>query len=344
MAVACDADTADPPDGVGGDKNPAGEGGQSPTGGGGRRSDSATGGKTTGGGPRQTGGTGGSPKTTYDCDAFHGWGGDDWGSAGWGGNAPDGAAGYGGSVGSCGSSLYSGSGIFVALEDNSIGIQGAFYILEDSVDGDANITGTESPPLPHTDLVPSHGGSDVDGVSKFDQNTTKLCVSGFVPQVTDETGETPPICSPSIAQTEAGACQWDAIWGGGIGLLLNATEDDPPIKGSWDATTADAGEPVTGFVFALSGDVGAAEIRFYARVQGSDDNFCYVLPPTKKPIGPTPVPVAVRLTDLVYQCWNPDGKKKLDLTQLESVHWLIVSSHQASYEVTDFCIESLSWY
>lgn len=245
-----------------------------------------------------------------------------------GGTASGGGGNATGSGGAAPSNLlFNGSTAWVDGTSNTVGIQGAFFILEDSVkDGDP-----VEDSLMHTDFTPDTGGTN-DPISTFDDMTLKPCVSGTAVQVTDETGATG--CNAAAAETEPGACQWSAQWGGGIGLNLNETGGEDSMQGVWDALAAG----VTGFTFTVSGDAGGAVLRFKAKNEGSDEDFCKaftIVPGT---------PVSIALSELTHQCWGTTGTQVLGLTNISQLQWQVVTDAAASHTVTNLCIENLSWY
>lgn len=253
-----------------------------------------------------------------------------------------GGTGSGGETGSGGGAttniLFEGSGTWVEGDGNTVGIQGAFFILEDSV----KLEELVEDGLPHTDFTPDTGGTGMGAldVSKFDDTTVKPCISGTVPQVTDETGATG--CDAAAAETEPGACQWSAQWGGGIGLNLNETGEGPngemSDKSPWNSLTANAGAKVTGFTFTVSGSAGGATLRVKATNVGSEEDFCKsftIVPDT---------PVTVALADLKHQCWGSTGTELLDMENIEALQWQVVSDQNEAHTVTNLCIENLSWY
>lgn len=209
------------------------------------------------------------------------------------------------------SQVFGGSGTWIDMSENTVGIQGAFFVLEDSMaDGTAVDDG-----LTHTDLEPD----------EFDEDTEKPCVNGTVAQVTDASGEE---CDP--AGTD---CEWSAIWGGGLGLNLNETGGDMSEKSTFDA----AANGVSGFGFTLSGDTGGAIVRFKAKMEGSDSDFC-----SQVKVGEA---VTVDLADLEHNCY-PGGEQTetLDTSKLVQLEWQIVPTAEESYTVTDFCVEEVGYY
>lgn len=209
------------------------------------------------------------------------------------------------------SQIFGGSGTWIDMSENTVGIQGAFFVLEDSMkDGVAVDDG-----LTHTDLAPD----------EFDMDTEKPCVNGTVAQVTANDGGE---CDP--AGTD---CEWSAIWGGGIGLNLNETGGDMSVKSTFDA----AANGITGFGFTLSGDTGGAIVRFKAKMEGSDSDFC-----SQVKVGEA---VTVDLADLEHNCY-PGGEatETLDTSKLVQLEWQIVPTADESYTVTDFCVEEVGYY
>ena len=228
--------------------------------------------------------------------------------------------------------LFEGNGTWVNGADNTVGIQGAFFILEDGVKDGTPVGDT----LMHTDFTADTGALEECGVSKFSSETVKPCISGTAVQVTDETGATG--CNASAAEDVAGACQWSAQWGGGIGLNLNETGEGPngeeSVKSPYNANE----NMVKGFTFVASGDAGGATLRVKATNAGSEEDFCKaftIVPGT---------PVTVQWSDLKHQCWGSTGTQVLDLTNLEALQWQVVTDQNDPHTVTNLCIESISWF
>jgi len=247
-----------------------------------------------------------------------------------------GAAGTGGDTSTGGAAptnlIFNGSTAWVPGDMNAVGIQGSFFILEDSV--------KDAMPIPadglmHTDFTADSGGSE-DPVSSFTDATLMPCISGNAVQVTDETGATG--CNAAGPETDPGACQWSLQWGGGIGLNLNETGGENSTQGVWNALTANNGGPVTGFTFLVSGEAGGATLRFKAKNEGSDEDFCKaftIVPDT---------PVTIALSELVHQCWGTAGTQVLNLENISQLQWQVVTDAAASHTVANLCIQSLSWY
>lgn len=209
-----------------------------------------------------------------------------------------------------GTLIFTGSGSWIdgAGPAEPFGIQGAFFVLEDSVKDGVPV----SDGLTHTDLTPDEFGEGVNP-----------CVSGTVAQVTDAAGEK---CDAAGSD-----CEWSAIWGGGIGLNLNETGGESSMQGSLDLT----GAGITGFSFKLSGDVEGATVRFKVKDQPNEDqDFCASVPPS----GVT----TVRFDELKHECWGSDGTLSVDLTQALQLQWQIVTTASRDYNVTDFCIDELA--
>jgi len=199
---------------------------------------------------------------------------------------------------------------------NTVGIQGAFYILEDAVKEGALIEGDG---LVHSDFDdaanPTPGVIDA---SKFDDTTPAPCISGVAAQVkaADPAAEKP----------------YSEIWGGGIGMNLNEVGGEGSTPMPYDAVAAG----VAGFEFTVSGDVQGATVRFKATQAGLTDDFC-------KTISVVPgQTVKVLLNELEHSCWEPDGVL-LDTTKLEAIQWQIVTKDSTAYTITNFCVNSLAW-
>jgi hypothetical protein len=258
------------------------------------------------------------------------------GPVGTGGDTPAGtggeAAGTGG--GATSNALFTGTGTWIPRDSNLIGIQGAFYILEDSVKDDVAVEDD----FMHTDFTADTGNVDEMGVSKFTEgDTLKPCISGTVPQVVDEMMMTG--CNDALAEDQPGACQWSKQWGGGIGLNLNEEGGDGSVPMPWDALTANEGGPIMGFKFMASGNAGGATLRVKAKNPGDETDYCkaFTIVPG--------VEVTVALSDFKPDCWSATSDKPpLTLTAIESLQWQVVSSKAMGYTVENLCIESLSWY
>lgn len=214
--------------------------------------------------------------------------------------------------------IFDGMGTWVGEEGpaGQFGIQGAFFVLEDSVkDGVAVEDGLE-----HTDLTPD----------SFDETTAKPCVSGTVAKVTTADGGE---CNGAAAAGAADACEWSAQWGGGIGLNLKETGGEDSVQGTVDLTAAG----VVGFAFEVSGSVTGTSpvVRFKVTDEPNDgEDFCASIR-----LGQSNT---VMLSDLQHQCWGSSGTLSLDLTKAKQLQWQIVSSQNSAYEVADFCIENIS--
>ncbi len=210
--------------------------------------------------------------------------------------------------------IFSGEGTWVDLTENTIGIQGAFFVLEDSMKDGVLVADS----LPHTDLTPD----------EFDDMTAMPCVSGTVAQVTNSAGEVDCNWGDATATPET-VCQWDAQWGGGIGFNLSETGGEGSVKSPWDATAAG----VTGFVVKTSGNAEGATIRFKAK-DTTEQEFCYEIE-----LG---VEEAVSFSDFQHECWGTSGTAVLDTTQLVQLEWQVVSSETAGYAVSNFCVDGIA--
>jgi hypothetical protein len=210
--------------------------------------------------------------------------------------------------------LFDGEGTWIDSADNNRGIQGSFFVLEDSMkDGDP----VPADDLWHTDLSPD----------AFDEDTAAPCVSGVIGAVTDIDGEE---CDP---RDQGGTeCEWSAVWGGGIGVNLNETGGEDSDVDTWSATAAG----VEGFSFQTSGSLSGAVLRFKAKMAGSDEDFCKDI---------TVGDVSVDLSELRHNCFAGGvATQALDLTKLEQLNWQIVSDANTSFTVTDFCVDGLEAY
>jgi hypothetical protein len=240
------------------------------------------------------------------------------GGAAAGGDGAVGGAPTGGAAGLTNDIPLGGS--YTSGDTNTVGIQGAFYILEDSVKDGALVP---EDGLVHSDFDDASAPTlDVIDASTFSATTPKPCISGTAQQAIDPAapvGTEPP---------------YDKIWGGGIGMNLNTPTGEGTSPMAYDATA----HGVAGFEFQVSGTVAAgATVRFKATQVGMSEDFCKAI---------TVVPgttVKVLLSELKHMCWGDDGTLVLDTTQLEALQWQIVTGKDASYKVTDFCVEKLGW-
>jgi hypothetical protein len=206
-------------------------------------------------------------------------------------------------------------GAWTPLDQNAAGIQGAFYILEDSA-ADGAVVPADG--LVHSDFDPVSATDTATEPSKFDDGTTSICISGTAAQVTDPANPaTPP---------------YDKIWGGGIGMNLSQ-DDDGGAPMPFDASA----KGITGFEFKMTGDVQSATIRFKATQAGLVEDFC-----AKITILPGQ-PIQVRFADLTHMCWGTDGTMTLDVTQLEAIQWQIVTGTASPYNITNFCVTELGY-
>jgi len=285
LAIACDQGTTGIP------VQPPGAGGAPTTGAGGAPTTGAGGGTTTGAG----GGT--TTDTTTET-------------------------GTGGLANTDGEALLDTANVsWVDGAANTKGIQGAFFVLEDSMkDGVLVEDG-----LTHTDLAPDDFA-----------DATTLCVTGTVAAVTTADKME---CDAADGEDTATGCQWSAIWGGGIGLNLNETGDtldengeviEESVQTVWDGTTS------TGFSFNISG-VFDGTMRFKGKMKDSDDDFC------------TPVEFGDNKIDMsqwAYSCWDESlaAEKTIDLTQLWQIQWQLVTKQNTEYTGVEFCLNSLSVY
>jgi hypothetical protein len=222
----------------------------------------------------------------------------------------------GGGTDPVGGTIFDGAGSWVDGTTNTKGIQGSFFVLEDSMKDGVLVVDT----LQHTDLTPD----------EFDENTPKPCVTGRVAPVTATDGVTE--CGFNAGDAE---CDW-GTWGGGIGFNLNETgevDGAASVKSTWDATAAG----VTGFTFDISDGGFSGTIRFKAKMEGSTEDFCAVVENGSN---------SVALADLKYHCWEAseaaDGT--LDVTKLVQLEWQLVTAAGTEYTVTDFCVNSVAYY
>lgn len=211
-----------------------------------------------------------------------------------------------------GGTLFDGAGTWVALESNTVGIQGSFFVLEDSM---ANGAPVPADMLSHTDLMPD----------EFDDTTASPCVSGTVAPVTATDGTA---CGFNAGDAE---CDF-ATWGGGIGMNLNETGGADSDQSPWNATAAG----VTGFTFDINfGGFTGKDVRFKATMDGSDQDFCVKIAEGTN---------TVMLSELTHECWGTTGTMTLDVTQLVQLQWQLVTEPGNTFEVQNFCVNSLSWF
>lgn len=231
------------------------------------------------------------------------------GSSNSGGSSSSGGE-NGGDDGVEGTLIFTGSGSWIdgAGPAGQFGIQGAFFVLEDSVKDGVPVNDG----LTHTDLTPDEFGEGIDP-----------CVSGTVAMVTNAAGEQ---CDPAGSD-----CEWSAIWGGGIGLNLNETGGENSTQQPLDLGAAG----VTGFSFRLSGDVEGATVRFKIKDQPNEaEDFCVAVMPNGVS--------TVRFNELKHMCWGSDGTLSVDTTKALQLQWQIVTTASRDYNVNNFCIEELA--
>lgn len=306
--AACSEDTANPPGGTGGSGVPT----------------------QTGGAPGSGGdvvpGSGGDVVPGSGGDVVPGSGGDV--TPGTGGTIA-GTGSVSGTGGSEGGNSISIDGAWVDMTGNTVGIQGSFFILEDSVKDDALLDDGK----PHSDVTADTGAVEEDGLSKFGDDTEAPCISGTGAQVmalADPTLE----CDSGASAGDVDECDWDAYWGAGIGLNLNETGGEDSVQYPFDAAAAG----ITGFQFTVSGSAPGATIRFKATdVPNDGEDFCAEIDIS------TP-DIQVPLTELVHMCWGTAGTETLDVTQLQQLQWQIVTDPNGPIEITNFCIDNLAWY
>lgn len=282
-----------------------GSGGQASAGG-----TNGSGGVQSTGGSESSGGDEGNPSGgsgaatgTGGIQSSGGSGGSSTGGSSTGGSDTGGSAGSGGVDDG---EIFDGTGVTIEAPD--YGIMGSFFILEDSVKDAALVT---SAYLNFSDL----DGESSDEPSTFDGSSFP-CVSGTIAVVTDEQGYDCELFSDY--------CDWESLWGGGIGLSLNVEDE---LASPWDATAVGA----TGFGFALSADsVGGAPIRFMVVADG--EQFC-----TTVPLGATDV----EFSDLDHECWGTPSET-LDPSKITQVSWQFVNDASRSHAIDEFCVDSFS--
>lgn len=126
------------------------------------------------------------------------------------------------------------------LDQNSAGIQGAFYVFNDNDDGGGSA------------ITPTTGS---DG--SFSMAGTTVCASGTAGQVMNDS---------------AGSPDYSSYWGAAIGLNLSQ-EVGMDAALPYNAST----QGVTGFEFIVGGDnpiPAGGELRFNIKVNGDDNNYC----------------------------------------------------------------------
>lgn len=237
-----------------------------------------------------------------------------------GAGASGGARADGGMGGTAGAArtIYGGDGIWARSAE--LGVQGIFFILEDSVSNGQPIDDG----LQHTDLVSDSFGDESSApFSLFTEGTTMPCVSGTLTIVTLTDG-TP--CDPVHDE-----CAWDSQWGGGLGMHLNQAGESSSPAQPWDATAYG----VSGFEFTTTGDIGRATLRFKAKdsVHPTED-FCAMVAMGKDR--------RVQLSKLKHQCWESQGELALDPTRLTDLQWQIVPDAETPHEITNFCVSHVA--
>jgi len=162
------------------------------------------------------------------------------GGGGGGGNGSGGSGmtGSGGtSGGSMGVALVPNETGWVEGTDNSLGVQGAWYVYGDGTDGTKPMGGGDCQVKGmHMDSECSMIAHPVPGSGSFpptDVATAKMCTDGTVAKVINMVGGTGP--------------DYSNIWGTGIGLDLAGGKDGAP-KGTFDDATA---KGVTGLAFDI---------------------------------------------------------------------------------------------
>lgn len=199
--------------------------------------------------------------------------------------------------------LFDGTGVNVDVPE--LGAKGSFFILEDSVEDGALV----SDGLSHSDFDAPDGSGEP---STF-EGSAAPCVSGVLAMVTSPTG--------ASCETTSSSCDWEAIWGGGIGLTLNETDG---VASAFDASAYD------GFSFNLAGSAGGAPIRFMIEDM-SGNQFC-----TEISSGSN----AVDFGYLLNNCWDPTTLS-LNPANIKQISWQFVPDASYSYSVSNFCVTDL---
>lgn len=247
------------------------------------------------GGDESGGGSGGSGAT--------GSGGKSSGGSSSGGSSNPGS---GGSA-STGVLIFDGTGVGAGSEDH--GIDGGFYILEDSVKEGVLVEDT----LLHTDF----DAVDSDHEPSDFSESSAPCITGTLAMVTDELGDS--------CERTSDYCAWGDLWGGGIGLSLKI-EDEVAV--AWDATAAG----VKGFRFQVSGSVGSVPVRFMVE-DTAGNQFCV----NKVAVGSA---VSVPFTTLKHNCWDP-GNVAFDPSKIKSISWQFVPDASKPYPISEFCVDNV---
>jgi hypothetical protein len=250
---------------------------------------SGSGGQDNGGGAGGRGATGSGGKSSG-------------GSSSGGSSNP----GSGGSA-STGVLIFDGTGVGAGSEDH--GIDGGFYILEDSVKEGVLVEDT----LLHTDF----DAVDSDHEPSDFSESSAPCITGTLAMVTDELGDS--------CQLTSDYCAWGDLWGGGIGLSLKI-EDEVAV--AWDATAAG----VKGFRFQVSGSVGSVPVRFMVE-DTAGNQFCV----NKVAVGSA---VSVPFTTLKHNCWDP-GNVAFDPSKIKSISWQFVPDASKPYPISEFCVDNV---
>jgi hypothetical protein len=213
--------------------------------------------------------------------------------------------------------LFQGDGVRLDARDE-LGLQGWFFILEDSVENDQPVEPSE---LQLTDFFSAFEGEDSPpGVSRFTEATKQPCISGTLAQVTTETGDA---CEP-----ESPDCAWKMIWGGGIGISLSRVEGATESSG-WSAKAWG----VMGFRFETSGRLDGARVRFGAKDSKHSLEYCTDLFPGEQ---------YVELTDLKPNCYQTEPKERpsaLDTADLVELRWQLLPDTVRSHKIDSFCVE-----
>jgi len=181
---------------------------------------------------------------------------------------------------------------WAALDQNTVGIQGAFYTFKDDEDSDGDgVVGTST-------ISPD----------SFEGTGTQVCATGNAGMVMNGTDGMPA---------------YDDYWGTAIGFNLS---QDVGVDTALPYDAAAKG--VTGFSFMLAGDnpiPAGGELRFNIKVAGDTNNYC------RKVSAAGPVTLKLTdMWQSCWE--NVATAPTPDPTKLEAIHWQYVTNTTASYD------------
>jgi hypothetical protein len=133
------------------------------------------------------------------------------------------------------------------------------------------------------------------------------------------------VCAKGTAEIVQNA-EYDIYWGGAIGFNLNQNEGEDTAN-PFNAQAAG----VTGFGFHIGPLPVGGQLRFNVVVAGDTNNYCKAITGEQS--------VMMRWEDLQQSCWAAMPVTP-DPTNIEAIHWQIVTNDANSYEF-DFCVEGL---